>query len=288
MSEKATTNINDLSQWKLDFTAKVPFKDPVRYENALNDLKKRLTKEIGGWEQVLDDKHLLKFLRYKDCDSVAAFKMLRAAQEFRLADPKRHFPEGKGPLDYAYVYNLRCVEVLRYRNPRDGSAVAILRLGDWRPETGVDFFEAQNAGVFLADCVLDDERVQRDGVTLIIDCQGVSMSMVMSFLPPSSIPSTICSIQDTCPIRFVGIHLLNQPLMYQVVYGLAWPFISKENQQKIHLHGSNIEALHKYVDPAILPRDLLGPHEPDCLWLPEIVYRMHNDFVRRSVLLGSS
>lgn len=46
----------------------------------------------------------------------------------RMAEPTRYFPEGKGPLHYKHVYELRCAEVLHHRNPRDGTAVVIIRL----------------------------------------------------------------------------------------------------------------------------------------------------------------
>lgn len=87
----------------------------------------RLTSAVKGWKHVLDDRHLLKFLRYVKFDASGAFSMLRQIQTTRLADPSNYLPAGKGPLDYAHVYNLHCVEVLPYRNPQDGSAIVILR-----------------------------------------------------------------------------------------------------------------------------------------------------------------
>lgn len=276
--------INNLDAWKLDFNAKVPDKDPLLVENSLKELKERLSDGIPGWEHILDDKHLLKFLRYKDLNVPATFKMFDLIHKRRMAEPTRYFPEGKGPLHYKHVYELRCAEVLHHRNPRDGTAVVIIRVGDWKPETGVDYFTSQNAGIFLVEYVLDDERVQRDGVTLIIDFKGFRFSWVMQFFPPSYLPTIITTLQDTAPIRFIGIHILNQPVMYKILYGMAYPFISKENQQKIHFHGTNIVALQKYVDRSILPKDLLGPQEPDYMWLPEMVYKNHDFFVARSYL----
>ncbi|XP_022664152.1 alpha-tocopherol transfer protein-like [Varroa destructor] len=221
--------INNLDAWKLDFNAKVPDKDPLLVENSLKELKERLSDGIPGWEHILDDKHLLKFLRYKDLNVPATFKMFDLIHKRRMAEPTRYFPEGKGPLHYKHVYELRCAEVLHHRNPRDGTAVVIIRVGDWKPETGVDYFTSQNAGIFLVEYVLDDERVQRDGVTLIIDFKGFRFSWVMQFFPPSYLPTIITTLQDTAPIRFIGIHILNQPVMYKILYGMAYPFISKED-----------------------------------------------------------
>lgn len=65
------------------------------------------------------------------------------------------------------------------------------RLNDWTPDSGVDFVKFLHAGLFAADCFLDDERIQRDGVTLVIDCEGMRLSWLFQLLPPSQIP--VCS-----------------------------------------------------------------------------------------------
>lgn len=38
-----------------------------------------------------------------------------------------HMPYGKGPKDFEYVYTLGSFELLKHRNPIDGSAVIVLR-----------------------------------------------------------------------------------------------------------------------------------------------------------------
>lgn len=90
-------------------------------------LNSRLAENHEGLAELLGDKNLLKFLRYKDYDGEAAFNMITMINDYRINYPERWIPEGKGPRDYAYVYNLRSIEILRHRNPIDGSAIVVLR-----------------------------------------------------------------------------------------------------------------------------------------------------------------
>lgn len=61
-------------------------------------------------------------------------------------------------------------------------------------------------------------------------------------------------------------------------------FFSFQNQAKIKLHGSQIEALHEFIDPAILPKDMLGEQESNFEWFFESLYEQHEDYVARSEL----
>lgn len=87
---------------------------------------RRLSERCRGLGESLGDKSLMKFLRYKNYDSGAAFRMIEYIHAYRVNYPERWIERGKGPRDYDYVYDLRCVEVLRHRNPRDGSAVIVM------------------------------------------------------------------------------------------------------------------------------------------------------------------
>lgn len=192
----------------------------------------------------------MKFLRYKNYDSCGAFKMIKSIDDYRVAYPERWIPKGYGPRNYEYVFRLKSLEILHHRNPLDGTAVVIVRcvnlsysseinsdenmitsniiliinmiiihstvklfrVGDWSPKTGVDFTVVLNAAVFVVIGLLDDERIQRDGATLVLDCKGMGVPWLLRFISPIQIPVRI-HIQVICLI-YLYINMYKKNISY--------------------------------------------------------------------------
>ncbi|XP_003743642.1 alpha-tocopherol transfer protein-like [Galendromus occidentalis] len=273
-----------LSDFLVDTTTFTIDHESEETQDAVRKLRNKMEGIMEGSEAVVPDRELVKTLRYKKFDVDKAFRMAAMTCRNALAQNLAHMPFGKGPKDFGYVYALRSFELLRHRNPKDGSAVVVLRAGDWTPDSGVNYTQVLQGSTYIVDHMLEDDEIQKNGARVILDYKGLHLSWILQFLPPHKIPSVLSNLQGGCPLKIRAIHIVNQPVTYNVAFALAAPFLSKKNEAKIQLHGSQIEALHEYIDRSILPKDLLGEQEPHCEWFFQSLNSRHDEYVARSEL----
>ncbi|OQR72799.1 alpha-tocopherol transfer protein-like [Tropilaelaps mercedesae] len=63
------------------------------------------------------------------------------------------------------------------------------------------------------------------------------------------------------PIIIRGIHLVNEPVWYQVLMKMVAPFLT-DGESVTQIHGSNLQSLHRMIDPSVLPREVGGLRGP--------------------------
>ena len=71
--------------------------------------------------------------------------------------------------------------------------------------------------------------------------------------------------QESFPLWFREIHVVNQPRVFHMFYNLLKPFLGEEVKKKIHFH-NKYEELHEFLPKSILPHDFggdLGPWNND-------------------------
>lgn len=87
----------------------------------------RVEEILEGSEGIVRDRELIKVLRYKKYNVERALRMVEMMCRNERDQNLAHMPYGKGPADFKHVYVLKSFELLRHRNPIDGSAVVIIR-----------------------------------------------------------------------------------------------------------------------------------------------------------------
>ena len=81
-------------------------------------------------------------------------------------------------------------------------------------------------------------------------------------------------LQDTFPLWFHQIHIINAPRVFQMLYAMAKPFLHQRTTDAIIFH-SDYEALYLHVDKEILPKEYGGDAGPfDNKESSEAVYGM--------------
>lgn len=60
--------------------------------------------------------------------------------------------------------------------------------------------------------------------------------------------------QNNGPLRFKGLHIINQPRIFQPILGAIKPFFSPKLAERIIAHGTNYESLHRHIAPECLPK----------------------------------
>ena len=86
--------------------------------------------------------------------------------------------------------------------------------------------------------------------------------------------------QDTFPLWFHQLHVVNAPKAFNVMYDMARPFLHKRTVENLKFH-RDINSLHEYVDKEILPAEYGGQVGPfDNQLAASAVYQMLDYFVQ--------
>lgn len=148
--------------------------------------------------------------------------------------------------------------------------ILLHRIGDWTVDSGVDYAQVMQGATYIVDHMLEDNEIQKHGSRIILDYKGLHLSWILQFLPPHRIPvssdqirfcaefqrdefsivsviryagavtndsdclqSVLSNLQEGCPLKIRAIHIVNQPVSYNVAFALASPFISKKVGYKV-------------------------------------------------------
>lgn len=105
--------------------------------------------------------------------------------------------------------------------------------------------------IFLEASTLEPET-QTHGAVVIFDMDGLSLQQTWQFTPGFA-KRIVDWLQDSVPMRIKGIHIVNQPKIFQIVFALFKPFLREKLRNRIYFHGSDLASLHKYISPNCLP-----------------------------------
>uniref|UniRef100_A0A182P2T2 CRAL-TRIO domain-containing protein n=1 Tax=Anopheles epiroticus TaxID=199890 RepID=A0A182P2T2_9DIPT len=111
---------------------------------------------------------------------------------------------------------------------------------------------------------LMDPLVQVNGIRIIFDFDGLSMSHVAQASPKHAMVS-LQWIQKCCPLQLKSIHIVNNSMLFNVLFTIFKPFISKELRDKMHFHNRDYSGLTKCISAKCLPPAYGGTLDaPEC------------------------
>lgn len=102
-----------------------------------------------------------------------------------------------------------------------------------------------------------EPETQVRGCVCIMDFDGLSMKQVKA-LSPSFSKRLLTFIQDAMPLRMKEVHFVKQPFIFKLVWSLFKPFVREKLNKRMHFHGSDMNSLHKFLAPEILPENYKG------------------------------
>lgn len=110
--------------------------------------------------------------------------------------------------------------------------------------------------IFLEAAMLEPET-QVAGAMVIFDMDGLSLQQTWQFTPQFA-KRIVDWLQDAVPLRIKGIHIINQPKIFQVVFALFKPFLREKLKNRIVFHGTDRASLHKHISAKCLPPNYGG------------------------------
>ncbi|XP_052239478.1 alpha-tocopherol transfer protein-like isoform X4 [Dreissena polymorpha] len=136
--------------------------------------------------------------------------------------------------------------------------------------------DEKNKSLFLNLRPASIKHVLEAGVTGVLPHRDKLGRRVIMFRPgrwdPSKYPIddifrtnflTLTTLLEDCfPMRFKGIHYLNEPAVFDYIFAIMKPFLKEKILSRVHFHGNKYHELKEYIDEEHLPSDYGGQGPP--------------------------
>lgn len=142
---------------------------------------------------------------------------------------------------------------------KHGRRVYVYRPGKWDPDK-VNFCDVFCGGYMLCEMVSREEKTQIAGVTCVADGSNFGFKQFRN-TGFNDLKWSAAFIQETFPLWFRSIHMVNASRMLTVLYNMIKPLFSQRIQESIFIHDS-FESLHQHVSLECLPEELGGNAGP--------------------------
>ncbi|XP_015925309.1 alpha-tocopherol transfer protein-like isoform X2 [Parasteatoda tepidariorum] len=230
--------------------------EEVRAESLKN--LRSLIKNEPDLHSCMEDTFLLRFLRSKKYRVEKAFKTLKNFYTYKatysgiLTDFR--------PSEVLHILKTNYFTALEYRDS-GYAGIGVIRMGEI-DLSKITTDEMMACILVMAEIGINMESIQVAGYAVILDFEGVTIQTVKQFASPTFLYRVIQCIQDVIPCRIKGYHIVNQPYFFNIILAIARTFLSAKLSSRLHLHGSNLKSLYKYVPQEILPEELGGKQGP--------------------------
>ncbi|XP_025088912.1 alpha-tocopherol transfer protein-like [Pomacea canaliculata] len=241
--------------------------DPKTRLLEIKALRERVEK-VPGLRSRTEDTFLLRFLRARKFDQENAYKQLIQYYQTRKENPDVF--ENLTPKRVQFLLEAGVDTVLQNRAP-DGSRVIVFRPGKWDPDK-CDMATVIGSNHLTLSKLIEEEETQVCGVTMLIDLKEVGWHQAKHISPFTAKKFTTI-IQEAFPVRFKGLHYLNEPTFFDVVFAIVKQFMKEKILRRIHIHGDKMESLHQFLPADILPVDYGGKLPPlsSKQWMEKLV-----------------
>ncbi|XP_004925625.1 clavesin-1 [Bombyx mori] len=246
---------------------------PDTRHKVIEELR-RMVRERGECiPRRVDDAYCLRFLRCRRFIPALAHKLMVRYEDFRQKN--------------AYLYNCDPFGLQRVKNVYGGTLpespengrIVLMRFGRWDP-SAVPIEDVVRCALFMDEIAVMQPKLQILGVTIIVDLDGLSIRHVRHLTP--TVAYQIVSLMGVSfPLAMHGLHIINYNWILNSVFYLFKQFIPAAVWSRLHFHGSNMESLHKFIQPQYLPpeyggscRHIISTEE----WIAKI-YRYKDDFL---------
>ncbi|XP_029035446.1 alpha-tocopherol transfer protein-like isoform X1 [Osmia bicornis bicornis] len=229
---------------------------PEVVQQALKDIRVILKAEPN---LVLpdNDEFLQKFLRPCKWYPKSAFELMKRFYQFRLNHPR--YCENLLPSVETKPFVAELVIPLPDRTI-DGCRLLLINAGKkWNPKQ-VSLDNLFRASMLSLDAAIAEPKTQIAGVHVLLNMDGLSLSQVTYFTP--SFAANVAEwVQKCLPSRLKGIHIVNQPFIFNMVFAIFKPFLMEKTRNRIHFHGTNWSSLTSIIGTKNLPKELGGDFE---------------------------
>ncbi|KAK6623156.1 hypothetical protein RUM43_009008 [Polyplax serrata] len=226
---------------------------PEIVRESLETLRK-LVKEETSLNYPTDDDKLQIFLRPCKYYPNSALTRMKKFYKFKFQHP--NYSKNLIPSCETRAFTQNLLTILPYRNKR-GERILVLEIGQKWKTSSCTLKEILRSAMLIVEAALEEPKTQINGVQVIIDMTGLALQHVWQFTPGFA-KHVVDWVQDCIPLRLKGIHIVNQPYVFNMLYAIFKPFLGSKLQKRIVFHGSHFDTLHSHISPSVLPKQYGG------------------------------
>ncbi|CAL7944009.1 unnamed protein product [Xylocopa violacea] len=272
-------DLPELKIGKYVFRAELDEPDEFYLEKAKNELRETpevVEQALKDFRALLkgepnlivpdDDEFFIKFLRPCKWYPKSSFELMKRFYQYRTKYPR--YCDNLVPSNEKKVLSSDLLIPIPERTI-DSCRILQINCGKlWNPKT-IHVNEILRSVMLALEAATAEPRTQIAGVHVILNMDGLTLSHVTQFGP--SIAAAITEwVQRCLPCRLKGIHVINQPYIFNMVFAFFKPFLLEKTRKRIYFHGTNrstlISALGKKCVPTAfggeldMPDELIGPN----------------------------
>jgi len=230
---------------------------PEIKKKAIEELRSLLQEDTDLYIPIDNDDWIVRFLRPCKFYPESARKLIRNYYQFK---EKHHdVYEDLIPSNEANIFKHNILVVVPNRDQL-GRRILLLELGKRWKHKEVSLDEVFKGCVIFLEAATLEPETQVHGAEVIFDMDGLSLQQTWQFTPGFA-KRIVDWLQDSVPMRIKGIHIVNQPKIFQIVFALFKPFLREKLRNRIYFHGSDLASLHKHIAPSALPPTYGGTSE---------------------------
>ncbi|EFA03951.1 clavesin-2 [Tribolium castaneum] len=273
--------LGEPSQDLLDWAKEHINEDPDTKCQLIDELREMIYSRGECTPVRTDDAFLLRFLRSRKFGVESAYKLFINYHEFREENLNFHEGVGIDLLDKILEYDL--IRVLPYKDQK-GRNIIVYKWGKWVP-SAITIDEFLAASKLIGELGALEARNQIVGAVVILDFNNFTVQQAL-YLTPSVARKILQIAATSMPIRLEALHVVHNSWAFEIIFNIFKPFLHEKMIERVFFHGSDMESLHKHVDPKHLPVTYRGSQpEYDCKeWLEGV---KKNETVAKEIsLLG--
>ncbi|XP_041980370.1 alpha-tocopherol transfer protein [Aricia agestis] len=221
--------------------------DPSTRLQAIDELRDMIYERGECTPHRMDDDFLVRFLRARQFVPQRAHRLMVNYYKF-----KDDYPElfDVYPLDLRRIGDAHVVAVPPYRD-QDGRRLLFYRIGPWDPKE-IPIDDILKGTIFALELGALEPRNQILGGVALFDLEDLTMQHVWQITP--SVASKIVKLLvSSFPATTHAIHIVNNSWIFDKMYSIFRPFLTKSMQARIFFHGYDMASLHKHIHPEHLP-----------------------------------
>ncbi|XP_063697577.1 retinaldehyde-binding protein 1-like [Culicoides brevitarsis] len=248
---------------------------PENVEKGLKELRELLENDDTLFVCPEIKEYLMKFLRPTKFYAKSAYKLIRSYYEFREKYPE--FSKNVLPKTAKLPFEQHCL-IMNPKRDQHRRRILISKVANWDPAV-VSINELFRAAQLAMEIAILEPVTQVNGYISIIDFKGLTLSQCL-VVSPFHARMFMQWFQQAQPLRCKGVHVVNYPTVFAVLYGIFRPFMGAKVRKRMHFH-SDYKTLLEHVNADCLPKSYGGTmecEEPDGKLVAEILEESSDEF----------
>ncbi|KAK5646330.1 hypothetical protein RI129_004794 [Pyrocoelia pectoralis] len=249
---------------------------PENVDRALHKLRTLLKDEEDLNVPLDEPAFLIKFLRPCKFYPDSAFRLMKRYYKFKYKHPE--LSSNLMPITIKHVLEDDVISFVAVRLDH-GCRMMVVDMAKWNVKnvTVTDMFRTI---LLVLEVGMIEPMTQVAGVHVLLDMHGLTLSHIWQFTP-SFAKTALEFIQECTAIRLKGIHIVNQPFIFKMLWSIFKPFIGEKLRKRIFFHGTDISSFHSHISKELLPKAYYGtldiPELPGSL-LADILIQYNEEF----------